>query len=100
MSFENGTLRVGPRLRHARLSKGLRMRDLAQAAGCGGGGIGGRPATRATGHVADVPKSARMTRADLGTARAFDLYVADSARALENFAGLARDKCHYQETKR
>lgn len=34
VSFENGTLRVGPRLRRARLSKGLRMRDLAQAAGC------------------------------------------------------------------
>jgi len=36
-------------------------------------------ATRATGHVADMPKSTRMTRADLGTARAFNLYVADSA---------------------
>jgi transcriptional regulator with XRE-family HTH domain len=34
MSFENGTLKVGSRLRRARLSKGLRMRDLAQAAGC------------------------------------------------------------------
>ena len=36
-------------------------------------------ATRATGHVVDMPKSTRMTRADLGTARAFNLYVADSA---------------------
>jgi transcriptional regulator with XRE-family HTH domain len=34
VSSENGTLRVGPRLRHARLLNGLRMRDLAQAAGC------------------------------------------------------------------
>ena len=34
MSSENGTLKVGARLRRARLSKGLRMRDLAQAVGC------------------------------------------------------------------
>jgi transcriptional regulator with XRE-family HTH domain len=34
VSSENGTLKVGARLRRARLSKGLRMRDLAQAVGC------------------------------------------------------------------
>src|SRR6195256_3939763 len=34
VGFENGRLKVAPRLRRARLSKGLRMRDLAQAAGC------------------------------------------------------------------
>jgi transcriptional regulator with XRE-family HTH domain len=31
---ENSTLSIGPRLRRARLLKGLRMRDLAQAVGC------------------------------------------------------------------
>src|SRR4051794_7530640 len=31
---DNGTLSIGPRLRRARLLKGLRMRDLAQAVGC------------------------------------------------------------------
>jgi transcriptional regulator with XRE-family HTH domain len=34
VSSENGTLKVGARLRRARLSKGLRMRDLARAVGC------------------------------------------------------------------
>jgi transcriptional regulator with XRE-family HTH domain len=34
VNSENGTLKVGARLRRARLSKGLRMRDLAQAVGC------------------------------------------------------------------
>ena len=34
MSSENNNLSIGPRLRRARLSKGLRMRDLAQAVGC------------------------------------------------------------------
>ena len=34
MNSENGTLKVGARLRRARLSKGLRMRDLALAVGC------------------------------------------------------------------
>nr|WP_157872590.1 cupin domain-containing protein [Bradyrhizobium sp. ORS 278] len=33
MSSEN-TLNIGPRLRRARLSKGMRMRDLAQIVGC------------------------------------------------------------------
>jgi transcriptional regulator with XRE-family HTH domain len=33
VSSENGTLKVDARLRRARLSKGLRMRDLAQAVG-------------------------------------------------------------------
>jgi transcriptional regulator with XRE-family HTH domain len=31
---DNSTLAIGPRLRRARLLKGLRMRDLAQAVGC------------------------------------------------------------------
>jgi transcriptional regulator with XRE-family HTH domain len=31
---ETSTLSIGPRLRRARLLKGLRMRDLAQAVGC------------------------------------------------------------------
>jgi transcriptional regulator with XRE-family HTH domain len=31
---ENNVLDIGPRLRRARLLKGLRMRDLAQAVGC------------------------------------------------------------------
>ncbi|MEY9641228.1 transcriptional regulator with XRE-family HTH domain [Bradyrhizobium japonicum] len=34
MSSENNTLNIGPRIRRARLSKGLRMRDLAQVVGC------------------------------------------------------------------
>jgi transcriptional regulator with XRE-family HTH domain len=34
VSSENGILKVGARLRRARLSKGLRMRDLAQAVAC------------------------------------------------------------------
>jgi transcriptional regulator with XRE-family HTH domain len=34
VNSENGNLKVGARLRWARLSKGLRMRDLAQAVGC------------------------------------------------------------------
>ena len=34
LTTENGPLKVGTRLRHARLLKGLRMRDLAQAVGC------------------------------------------------------------------
>ena len=34
MNSENGTLKVGARLRWARLSKGMRMRDLAQVVGC------------------------------------------------------------------
>src|SRR4051812_50229460 len=31
---DNSTLTIGPRLRRARLLRGLRMRDLAQAVGC------------------------------------------------------------------
>ena len=31
---DNGALKIGTRIRHARLLKGLRMRDLAQAVGC------------------------------------------------------------------
>src|SRR5260221_13208537 len=34
VSSETSSLKVGDRLRRARLSKGLRMRDLAQAVGC------------------------------------------------------------------
>ena len=34
VSSENDTLKVGARLRRARLSEGLRTRDLAQAVGC------------------------------------------------------------------
>src|ERR1700737_5100315 len=34
VSSETSPLKVGDRLRRARLSKGLRMRDLAQAVGC------------------------------------------------------------------
>src|SRR6185295_29026 len=34
VSSENNTLNIGPRIRRARLSKGLRMRDLAQVVGC------------------------------------------------------------------
>lgn len=45
-------------------------------------------AARVTGHVADVPKSARTTRADTGTARAFNLYVAE--RAIEGAGELRR----------
>ena len=34
MGADNGALKIGTRLRHARLLKGLRMRDLAHAVGC------------------------------------------------------------------